>query len=120
MTIFLVDETPPVLINLPPDTLVECGADTSYTALGRPDAIDNCDTMPTVILIGDQIVGNVCDTQTVFRFWRVTDDCGNGSTADTSFHIQVIQIIDTTPPDFICPEDTEISCGDQLPQYEIE
>ena len=121
MYITLEDNTPPTFSYTPPDTTVQCGMPYDTAALGVALGVDNCDTMPTVKWLGDITVQpDICDTMVINRLWRVTDACGNGSTADSSLHIQEILIIDTVPPDFECPEDVTIICGDDLPSYELE
>ena len=77
----IVDNTPPVLTNLPPDLTFNAseGFDTTF-----PIPTDNCDTDPTLTV---EDVVNSEETELV-RTFTATDNCGNTATAQ-----QIITII---------------------------
>ena len=75
-----------------------------------PAATDNCDTDVTNIVktagafvpIDNPYQGTYTNT------WTITDNCGNVS----DLFIQVITVIDNTPPVIICPADITVNCED--------
>ena len=101
----VVDTTPPV-ITCPADATVECGDDTSPTATGSATGTDVCGTV--AITFADSSVPSGCGlTETITRTWTATDECGN-----TSSCVQVITVVDITPPVITCPADATVECGD--------
>ena len=46
------------------------------------------------------------DTETITRTWTVTDACGNTSTC-----VQMVYVVDTTPPSITCPADAVVDCA---------
>lgn len=90
----VIDDTPP-MITCPPDVTLECPADTSVAANGAATAIDNCDGSP-VITYNDNSLPGCGNTEVIERTWTAEDESGN-----TSSCIQVITVVDTTPPEII-------------------
>ena len=73
--------------------------DVSPPAIGVCTAEDDCN--PPVDVDSEDIVTPQCgNTFDVDRIWTATDDCGN-----TAPRLQLIHVVDTTPPDIDCPFD---------------
>jgi subtilisin-like proprotein convertase family protein len=51
--------------------------------------------------------GNCPQTYTIVRTWTCEDDCGN-----TASCVQLIEVVDNTPPVLTCPPDVTVNCGD--------
>ena len=98
----------------PEDTILSCTiADFTPNITGFPSNFsDNCDEnigqrIPQFL---DFIVDGLCPGSfQVQRTWSLIDSCGN-----TTEKIQLISIIDTTPPSFTPPSDTTINSCDLL------
>jgi len=73
-----------------------------------PAATDNCDTSPTLHLVGDDVTPGPCPAAYVrVRRWNFTDTCGNTS-AD---FVQTITVRDTTLPLLgACPANITVAC----------
>jgi len=105
--IVLIDTIPPELVDVPPDTLLECD---ELPDPAEVTATDNCDPTPEVDL--DEITepGSCEYEYTIKRTWTATDWCGNQT--DTT---QTIAVVDTTPPEIIgLPDTTVIDCDDEM------
>ncbi|MCB0795467.1 MAG: T9SS type A sorting domain-containing protein, partial [Flavobacteriales bacterium] len=106
-TITVYDNTPPVLVGVPQDVMVECDA---IPAAATVTATDACGTA-TVSLEEDIRPGGCENNYTLVRTWTAMDACGN-STMDQ----QVIQVMDNTPPVLVgVPGDLNLSCEMVLP-----
>lgn len=97
----VVDDTPPVLMNTPPDMTVECDAVPAPAAV---TAQDNCDPDPQLDFNEMNIPGNCPGNYTLKRTWTATDECG----VQTSY-LQTIMVQDTTPPD-VTTSDDDLYC----------
>jgi len=86
-TIYVVDETPPV-ISCPPDVNVSCEETVDF---GVATATDNCDPDPDVDYVNDTVT-TTCPLE-IHRTWTAVDDCGNSASC-----VQIIIIRDDTPP----------------------
>ena len=92
--------------DLPPDATIECGGGSTNVAdLGTiSNVVGACHLLGTNLV--DQTLSGACGGSSVIhRFWSVFDDCGN-----TNTRVQVIQLVDTTPPTFDPPPDGLIEC----------
>jgi hypothetical protein len=70
-------------------------------------AIDNCDPAP-VVTYSDAFTAGACpDSETITRTWTATDTFGNQSSC-----VQIITVVDTTPPVLFCPPDVTIECDE--------
>jgi PKD repeat protein len=107
-TITVVDTTPPV-ISCPADVTAECdeGLDPHVnTRLGVATATDNCGDVTITYTDAPDLTG--CNgTGGIERTWTATDDCGNSSSC-----VQMIYVIDETPPEITCPADVTIECNE--------
>ena len=101
--ITVVDTTPPS-ITCPADATVECGMSTAPAATGMATGSDGCGTV--AITFSDSFAPACGNTGTITRTWTATDQCGNPSTC-----VQIITVVDTTPPSIICPADATVECG---------
>jgi len=101
-TFIILDTTPPV-INCPADVTLECPADTSVEANGSATAGDTCGTV--TITHSDQSQPGCGSAGTLTRTWTATDECGNSSSC-----VQIITVVDTTPPVITCPMRVTLEC----------
>ena len=101
--IHVVDSTPPGLLDVPEDTIAECG---NIPEIGIPTATDNCDDVVEITFNQTTIAGNNC-TYSLERTWTATDDCGNNVSAT-----QIITVYDTSAPILIgVPDDATVECS---------
>ena len=105
----IVDTTPPA-ISCPENLTLECDASTSPSETGVATASDNCDQDVAVTVADSSTPGSCPAEQLITRTWTATDDCGNRASCD-----QVLTIVDTTPPNLLCPPDLILHCVS--PQY---
>lgn len=113
-TLTVVDDTAPVLTDLPADTTVDCSAWATYP-VPVPGATDNC-----TIDLGDPVVDTVitpgaCDGAfTVAITTTYTDLAGNAAS-----HTQTVAVTDTTAPEFTyIPGPVTLDCGMEWPAVE--
>jgi large repetitive protein len=109
-TINVVDTTPPV-IACPNPLTVECDQSLTPGAnapTGTAIAIDNCDPMTAVVVVDDVVTpsGTCPQEKTIERTWAAVDACGNAAAC-----VQLITVVDDTPPVVVCPADTVINCN---------
>ncbi|MEM6320933.1 MAG: GEVED domain-containing protein [Bacteroidota bacterium] len=102
----VVDDTAPILENLPIDATVEC------TNIPAPSmdvrATDNCESISNIDIVfnEDKIDGNCTGNYLLRRTWTATDACGNAASAT-----QLLQVQDTQRPTFIdVPKDEVVDC----------
>ncbi len=107
----IIDNTAPVIV-CPPTINIDCGSgDYSTDITGIPEVSDQCNSDVTLSYIETPIQGDC--PKYFYRIWTAMDECQN-----TSQCYQMINIIDTTAPELICPEDITISCSED-PNPEI-
>ena len=104
--VFLWDPNPPVLIGVPGDIQLSCGA--ALPPWPPVTAVDP-EIGPVIVTRTTVTIPTTCG-DIVKRTWRAEDDCGNVATAT-----QTITFIDDTPPDLQVPEDLTLECGDPIP-----
>ncbi len=97
-TITVEDTTPPVLSECPESIEVECDA---IPAPPEITATDACGEEVTVTF--DEVV----DGAIITRTWTATDACNNSTEC-----VQVLTVVDTTPPEITCPPNIAISDTD--------
>jgi microcystin-dependent protein len=105
-TISIVDTTPPI-ITCPPDATFECD---ELIEFGQAEASDNCDPDPEITWEDVEIEGDCLTGLVVERTWTATDNCGNSASC-----VQIITILDTTPPVITCPPDFTVQCLEDVP-----
>ena len=104
ITIQIVDTTPPVL-TIPGDTMISCEQDTAVNILGLATAMDNCSGV-TISHNDRTIPGSCRQNYTINRTWIAVDLCMNSAS-----RIQIIEVVDTTPPTYTPPQNITIDCG---------
>lgn len=97
----VTDQTPPTLVGVPVDAIVECDAVPPAPAL---EAEDGCDADPEVVLVENQVPGDCPGNYDIVREWTATDQCGN-----ESVEVQLVTVQDTTPP-VVAPSDGLVDC----------
>ncbi|HKQ48838.1 MAG TPA: hypothetical protein VJZ71_12275 [Phycisphaerae bacterium] len=102
-TITVTDSIGPS-VHCPADVEIECDESSLPASTGMATADDGCDPNPTVTYT-DSVSGS-CPT-VIERTWRATDACGQGSTC-----VQRITVVDTTPPDLVCPPNVTLNCAE--------
>jgi hypothetical protein len=105
-TITVLDTAAPTII-CPPNATVECGSDTSTNATGVATATDA--TGNVTISFTDTFTGSCGNAGVISRHWTAVDGCGNSTTC-----IQMISIVDTTPPTLSTVSDKAIGAGEAL------
>ena len=83
-------------LQVPPDTFIACGADTSTNVHGIATASDNCSGAVTIDF-HDVVTGGDCP-QRILRVWTARDPAGN-----TSQGLQVLHVGGN--PSHVCPPD---------------
>ena len=101
-TIFVIDETPPQLVNVPSDMTLDCA-----DATPNPPtviAMDNCDNDVNVTMTVSSVPDSCGDLVT--RTWTAIDDCGNTNSAS-----QTIYFTDEELPVIVgIPDDITVEC----------
>ena len=110
--IMVSDTEAPVFVTLPEDLLLNCGD--AIPAIEFPGLSDNCDLNPSVT-VEENTTSLGCEASFVItRTFTASDACGNVAT-----HIQVIEVIDNTPPVFDqSVSELNVSCGN-IPEPEM-
>ena len=101
------DTTDPEFVGpLPQDATVECSAVPDPATL---TATDNCDTDVEVTYGQTSSPGTLPASYTLTRTWTAIDDCGNSAE-----HVQVLTVVDRTPPAITCPSDARFECDETI------
>lgn len=99
------DDCPPPIITCPPDVTVKCDESTDPSNTGQATATSECGI--DNIGFSDKVTPGACPQEkTITRTWTATDV--NGKTASC---VQIITVVDTTPPVITCPADVTLKCG---------
>ncbi len=111
--IITVQDNNPPMILVPVNVTVECDQPTDPGATGNAVALnDNCapdsELTVTYVDVSTQTpTGCGNDTYMITRTWTASDPCGNSTTG-----VQVINVVDTTPPTIFEPADITIECDE--------
>jgi hypothetical protein len=89
--ITITDTTPPVVVGVPADAIVQCNAVPAAPVLS---AVDDCDAAPMVSLAEATVPASCAGSYTITRTWTAIDSCGNVSPGVS----QTIAVTDATPP----------------------
>ena len=109
-TITVVDDSAPVLSNIPADETVACNAIPAVS--NTVSATDNCEISESINITFNETLtaGSCTGNNTITRSWTATDNCGNISTAT-----QTLTVIDTVAPVLAnIPADETVAC-DAIP-----
>ena len=108
-SIWVVDETIPVLFGVPANTTINCGEPVEEAVVF---ATDNCSASENIsISLEAQTVQTDCGSIFI-RIWTATDECGNSAQLT-----QEITVLDVQAPVFtFVPADIIVDCGEQ---YEL-
>ena len=118
-TIYIQDNTPPV-VNCPPPLSLECGASCNtaliFTWLSSATASDDCGEATVTSFIDPIEFAITCDETGSFVVpFTARDECGNVATCNG-----LITISDTQGPEIQGPGDITVECGDPLAIDEVE
>ena len=91
--ITVTDTTPPVLLGIPANVIVQCNAIPAVPGVGVVTATDNCGTATVTGPVIVNTAGSCVGSSIITRTWTATDQCGNSTTAT-----QTITVTDTTAP----------------------
>jgi hypothetical protein len=109
-TITVFDLTPPSII-CPANLTVTCSSEVPDPNTAAVVTSDNCLGGITVTVEPDDTINTIClNNYVVERTYHAVDACGNSASC-----IQSIYIIDTIPPQIVCPHDLSVLCGENLP-----
>ncbi|MBL7942452.1 MAG: hypothetical protein JNM00_06785, partial [Flavobacteriales bacterium] len=108
-TIFVNDNTAPVIYGVPANATVECGTDIMDAVVW---ATDNCDNDVTISASAETIPQE-CGYLFV-RTWTAEDNCGN-----ISYAYQTITVVDTTDPYQTneTPSQLTVECDEDVPAF---
>jgi hypothetical protein len=99
------DTKSPILVGVPSNSTLECGA---IPSVANVTATDNCDPTPTVTYLGEvstQTTNGTCTDRnyTLTRSWTVVDNCGNTATSAQVITVIAAPLVNITPStDAIC------------------
>ena len=108
-TVFIIDNTPPVLLGVPADITVDCDSVPANNVIVT--AQDDCYDDLEVLYSTDSIPGSCIGSYVLERNWMAFDSCGNGTT-----ETQRVTVINNTPPTLFATHAFfgEIKHGDTL------
>lgn len=106
------DTTPPTFTRPADVTLAldsTCNYDASLPFTGNAtNLLDNCSPPDSLILTFTDVVAEGAGSMiTITRTWHLVDDCGN----DAPAQVQLIKIVDNTPPKITCPAGGSLISG---------
>lgn len=110
ITVQSSDDVPPVFYGVPGPVSVECGSHSPYLDNpGGVTATDACDGARSVSFYSVQDPQTNCPPYIITRTWMASDLNGNNGATQ-----QVITVVDTTPPELICPSTQTVEVGSSV------
>ncbi|MFK7809486.1 MAG: HYR domain-containing protein [Saprospiraceae bacterium] len=106
--ITVVDNTDPTF-TVPPATVINCEDDPGDVGITGDvtDEADNCSVGLDATFNDDNSGLTGCNgTGQIIRTWTLSDDCNNTSTG-----VQIITVVDNSPPTFTAPSDIVLNCN---------
>jgi gliding motility-associated-like protein len=112
-TITVQDTEAPQLITNVAST-IEISTNDTIPSVPQLVFVDNCSTV-TVDFTEEIMEGDCENSYEIHRTWTATDSCGN-----ENYFLQIISVMDTTPPSFTSPFPTNltVSC-DNIPEIPV-
>ena len=107
----LYDEVAPIVVASEDYTTACADVDTD---IRQPLATDECDPLLDVAYSDASTTGDCEGAYTIERTWTFTDNAGNSVSA-----VQVINVVDTTAPEFTAPVNVSIACTDDINDLEL-
>jgi hypothetical protein len=107
----LYDEVAPIVVASEDYTTACADVDTD---IRQPLATDECDPLLDVAFSDALTTGDCEGAYTIERTWTFTDNAGNSVSA-----VQVINVVDTTAPEFTAPANVSIACTDDINDLEL-
>ena len=107
----LYDEVAPIVVASEDYTTACADVDTD---IRQPLATDECDPLLDVAYSDALTTGDCEGAYTIERTWTFTDNAGNSVSA-----VQVINVVDTTAPEFTAPANVSIACTDDINDLEL-
>jgi gliding motility-associated-like protein len=112
-TITVQDTEAPQLITDVPST-IEISSNDTVPSVPSLVFVDNCGSV-TVDFNEEIMEGDCENSYEIHRTWTATDSCGN-----ESYFLQIISVMDTTPPRFTSPFPADITAScDNIPEIPI-
>ena len=105
-TVVITDNSPPIFLSIPPDTVLSCESD---IPLDLPTHSDVCSSS-TLSETQSVVLGECLGERIVTRTFTITDLCGNSETDQ-----QTVSFVDSTSPVLTIPEDYTAECSDAHP-----
>jgi hypothetical protein len=90
----------------PPDITIECHESTAPGNTGVASATD-ASGLPAVSYSDTAVAGSCPYASVITRTWLAVDACGSSNSA-----MQVITVVDATPPVLTLPPDVTLSCAE--------
>jgi hypothetical protein len=113
-TVTIIDTTPPTLIGVPGDIVLECGSEVPEFQIS---AVDDCSDSEVIIEEAFIDIFDGCSDGSGIAYLVIaTDECGN--TTEAAFSVT---FVDTTPPIIAAAEDATVECGEDfdLANFEV-
>ncbi|WP_235297204.1 T9SS type B sorting domain-containing protein [Portibacter marinus] len=101
-SITIIDDSETTIV-CPDDVTLDCPADTDPSVTGFAEGFDNCGIES--VTYEDEVDETCPGNAIITRTWTATNNCG-----ETAECIQIITVVDETPPAISCPDDLTVEC----------